>query len=97
MDTGTLTPRSNDTVEAMRFSGGFDHPDGFASVLIVRINRAGDACLTLQYRTDHLSGKEMIWSVMLDDGQRNALAAMLGRYQPRTYERFDDDAEKEKL
>ena len=92
MKTGTLTPRTNKTVDAMRFSGGFAQPDGFASVLTVTVNQSGDACLTLEYRTGvpgNDSGQVQMWSVTLNDHQRNALGAMLSRYQPRDYERFE--------
>lgn len=86
MEKGKLTPRSNDCVDAMRFSGGFGQPDGFASVLDVKVNRGGEVCLTLAHR---VSGDERIWSVMLTDSQRHALAAMLASYKPRTFERYE--------
>lgn len=86
MRTGKLTPRSNNCVDAMRFSGGFGQPDGFASVLDVKINEGGEVCLTLTHREN---GNESTWSVMLTDSQRNAMAAMLGEYKPRTFERYD--------
>lgn len=85
MNKGTLTPRSNNEVEAMRFSGGFGQPDGFSSVLTASIRTSGEACLTLEYEN---GGHIHQWSVMLTDEQRNALSALLGRYQPRLYERI---------
>lgn len=49
MQIGNLTPRSNDPISSMRFSGGFGQPNGFASVLTASVNKASDACLTLDY------------------------------------------------
>jgi len=86
MEKGTLTPKSNSCVDAMRFSGAFGQPDGFASVLDVTVNQGGEACLTLTHRVNY---DEKVWSVMLTDSQRNALAAMLGEYKSRTFERYD--------
>lgn len=87
MNTGKLTPRSNNTVEEMRFSGGFAQPDGFASVLNVKVNKAGDACLGLTYRSGIMGeDREKSWSITLTNEQRIVLAGMLGRYQPRIYE-----------
>ncbi len=80
MDTGNLTPRSNDTVTEMRFSGNFGQPDGFGSVFTAKVNTAGEACLTLEY------GEGKQWSVMLTDSQRQALASMLGIYKPILFE-----------
>ena len=87
MDTGTLTPRSGTVIDAMRFSGPFDQPDGFASVLTVTIRRSGEACLTLNYRSP--LNVENMWSIMLTEDQRNALGNMLCQNQSRTYERFE--------
>ena len=78
--TGNLTPKSNDTVKAMRFTGNFGQPDGFGSILTVRINKKGDAILTLHYISE---GKEGLWSVMLNQEQRFALSRLLS---PATYE-----------
>ena len=83
MNTGTLTPRSNDSVDEMRFSGGFGQPDGFSSVLTVSVRRSGDVALILNYR---VHGNEQMWSVMLTNEQRNVLAEMIGRYQPTLHE-----------
>lgn len=85
MNKGTLTPRTNDEVEAMRFSGGFGQPDGFASVLTASVRQDGGLCLTLEFRPGpgDASG---FWSVMLTNEQRRVLAALLGRYHPRLYE-----------
>jgi hypothetical protein len=86
MDKGTLTPRTNKEVAAMRFSGNFGQPDGFGSVLLASIRESGDLCLTLDFL---LNGKEMMWSVMLTNDQRTALAGFLNRYHPRLYEVCD--------
>jgi hypothetical protein len=83
MFTGKLTPRSNNIVDSMRFSGAFGQPDGFGSVLDVIVNKAGEACFTLHY-------EERMWSVTLTNEQRNALAKMLSNYQPCLYESYKD-------
>jgi hypothetical protein len=85
--TGTLTPRSNDNVEEMRFTGAFGQPSGFGSVLTVSVRRSGEACLTLNFSPDSGDKKDHMWSVMLTNEQRNELSALLGRYQPTLYER----------
>lgn len=86
MKTGKLTPKSGDVVDAMRFTGAFDQPDGFGSVLDVTVRRSGDAYLTLTYR---MHGAEHVWSIGLTEPQRNALAQMLSQNQSRTWERYD--------
>ena len=98
MNVGTLTPRSNDEIRAMRFSGNFGHPDGFESVLTVSIKKSGEVALTLEYKSN-CDNQINLWSVIrrffypsvsitlqLTDGQRNILGAFLCRYQPRLYE-----------
>ena len=85
MNTGKLTPRSNDCVRAMRLSGGFGQPDGFASVLDVKVNKAGEACFHLTYLIDY---KEHAWGVMLTSTQRKALAGMLLAYEPQVFEHY---------
>jgi hypothetical protein len=47
METGNLTPKSNDTVLEIQYTGAFGQPDGFGSVLTCRIARSGDATLAL--------------------------------------------------
>ena len=89
MKTGTLTPRSNNCVEGMRFSGDFGQPDGFGSVLAVRINEAGQACFALTYK--NMDGSESSWAVTLTDSQRDALAVFLAEYKPRLFERYQRD------
>ena len=84
--TGGLTPRSNDGVGEMRFSGGFGQTDGFASVLIASVRRSGEACLTLHYTAN--SGP-MVWSVMLTNQQRYVLADFLRSYDPVLWEAID--------
>ena len=91
MNTGKLTPKSNTTVAAMRFSGNFAQPNGFGSVLTVKINEAGDAALTLVYKG--VNDGEHMWSVMLDNTQRAMLANFLLSYKPRTYETIDPSEE----
>ena len=88
METGKLTPRSNDTIDRMRFSGGFGQPNGFGSVLEVIVNSAGDATFSLTYRmgVPH-DDSERSWAIILTNEQRHILASMLGAYKPRLYER----------
>jgi hypothetical protein len=91
METGSLTPKAEDVVEAMRFTGNFGQPDGFGSVLKVEVRQSGSAALTLMWRDD-ATGNEMQWSVMLTDDQRQALGQFIGRYQPRLWERVLEPA-----
>lgn len=86
MFTGNLTPKSNDKVVAMRFTGAFGQSDGFGSVLNVEINKAGHASLTLFYNPP--SGATF-WAVELDSEQRRALAVLLMTYEPKTFERYE--------
>ena len=81
MYTGQLTPKSNSTVNRMLFSGSFDQPDGFGSVLNVSVNEHGHATLTLCYKNIR-SSEEHIWSIILDNEQRRALSKMLVSYEP---------------
>jgi hypothetical protein len=90
MEKGKLTPRSNNLVAAMRFSGGFGQPDGFASVLTVRINTAGELALTLCYRHDVGDRQEHMWSVTLTNEQRVELADFLSLYEPTLWEQFKE-------
>ena len=92
--SGNLTPRSNTTQVSRRFSGGFGQPDGFGSVLDVKVNKSGDLCLTLHYRTDfpdNPNAKHM-WSVTLTNEQRKNLAEMIGNpdLEPTLWEDFQD-------
>lgn len=86
MNTGTLTPRSNDTVNEMRFTGNFGQPDGFGSVLTVSIRKDGAVCLTLTWK-DLLGDEEKTWSVMLTSDQRPVLAQLLDSYNPKLWEK----------
>jgi len=90
LNTGELTPKSNSKVDAMRFSGALGQPDGFGSVLDVTINVAGDATLTLQWKQGlgDKQGAINMWSVTLNERQRDALGQMLCKYQTRHYERY---------
>jgi hypothetical protein len=84
---GTLTPKSNETVDEMRFTGTFGQPDGFGSVFVASVRTSGEACLSLYWSTGNFGGKlDYFWSVMLTNEQRNALSELLGRYQPRLFE-----------
>jgi len=74
LPSGNLTPRSNSDTFCRRYSGGFGQPDGFGSVLDVRVNKAGDLCFTLYYKTGFPSSPNM-WSVTLTNEQRKNLGA----------------------
>jgi hypothetical protein len=88
---GTLTPKSREIVDEMRFSGNFGQPNGFGSVLIAQVRRDGEACLSLHYSTGNFGEKlDHFWAVMLTNEQRNALAEFLGAYQPRLWEKTRD-------
>ena len=87
MQTGNLTPRSNNTIDEMRFTGNFGQPDGFDSVLVASVRKSGDACLTLTYCMDVGDREERIWSIMLTNEQRLVLAKLLNEYKPTLYER----------
>lgn len=91
MQTGNLTPRTNCTIDAMRFSGDFGQPDGFGSVLDVQVKKSGEVCFTLTYKMQPQSAEEHMWSVTLTEEQRRALAGLLVKYHPRTYERYEPD------
>jgi hypothetical protein len=86
MEHGTLTSRSNGTVEAYRFTGQFGQPDGFGSVLTARVKTDGRLVLTLVYLSVDV---ERTWTVELDTYQRGVLGQLCNRYQPRLYERID--------
>jgi hypothetical protein len=85
METGKLTPRANDTVSAIRFSGNFGQPDGFGSVLLVQIRMDGRAVLTCTFR-DITGTKEEQWSIDLTNEQRNVLSTFLFNYKPVLFE-----------
>ncbi len=87
MVKGKLTPKSNDTVHEMRFSGGFGQPDGFSSVLNVRVNKAGYSYLTSTYR---MNGVDHTWTIELNNEQRKTLAELLTRYEPTLWEEVND-------
>jgi len=91
METGNLTPKSNNCIKACRFSGNFGQPDGFGSVLNVRVNRNGDVALQLNYRSD-IDGQEKLWTVMLDNEQRKKLIEIIsmGEDEPRKFEEYKD-------
>jgi hypothetical protein len=84
MDTGGLTPKSNNIVAAMRFTGNFGQPDGFGSVLEADVRESGDGCLKMIWRD--ANNTEHQWSVMLNEQQRVALAGMFSRFLPKHYE-----------
>ena len=83
--TGGLTARSNNSEVAFRYSGAFGQPNGFGSVLEVKVNSSGDLALTLHYKTD-LDKQDHLWSVMLTNEQRKHLAELLGSYDPVLWE-----------
>lgn len=85
MKTGKLTPRANDTVSRIRFSGSFGQPDGFGSVLEADQRESGEVALTLFYK---MNNSDHMWSVMLTNEQRKALGKFLFEYEPTLFERF---------
>jgi len=87
MNTGTLTPRSNNNICTTRFSGGFGQPDGFASILEARVKQDGGLCLTLTYRM--VDSQEHTWSIELTNEQRGALIDAISGYEPRLWEEID--------
>ncbi len=86
METGNLTPRSNNTVAGARYSGSFGPVNGFGSVLEVTINTEGKTTFTLHYSADFDGKKEHMWSVILDNEQRRHLSDMLKSYEPKLIE-----------
>lgn len=85
---GNLTPKSNNVVEEMRFSGSHAIGNGgHGSVLVADVRTSGEACLSLHYSTGSFGDKlDHFWAVMLTNEQRNALAEFLQRYQPKLFE-----------
>ena len=81
MNTGNLTPKSNDTVLYQKYTGNFGQPDGFGSILELKVNTNGDLCLTLHYTT---LGDKKMWSVMLNNEQREHMAEVISKenYHP---------------
>ena len=84
MKTGNLTPRSNDEVKTVRYSGNFGQPTGFNSILEASVRGSGEASLGLVYRG--LDGGEQTWTVMLTSEQRRHLANLLNSYEPTLWE-----------
>ena len=87
MKTGNLTPRSNNLVAGMRFTGAFAQPNGFGSVLSVEIKTDGRAVFTLTYKKINDESEHM-WTIELDNEQRSKLAAHLSKHQPTLYEYY---------
>ncbi len=85
MNTGTLTPRANSTIKAMRFTGAFGQPDGFGSILEAAIRTDGRAVLTAKWKDTN----EHQWTVELDNEQRKTLAALLACYEPTMSEEVE--------
>lgn len=90
MYTGNLTPRTNTTIEAIRFTGSFGHPDGFGSVLEAAVKEDGRLVLTLSWKT-YPDPTVRIWTVELDNAQRGVLAKLTAAYQPMLYECIPHD------
>ena len=89
MDTGNLTPRSADVVCDARFSGDFDQPDGFSSVLKALVRTSGAICLQLTWRSPFLADRnkeEQTWAIELTNEQRKALGQLLLSYDPVLWE-----------
>lgn len=86
MFTGNLTPKDNDTVKEMIFTGSFAQPNGFGSVLTARINTEGNLELSLTFTTDFGSSKETMWGIILNCEQRRALGNLALSYEPVHFE-----------
>ena len=84
MKTGNLTPKSNNEVKTVRYSGTFGQPDGFGSVLEVSIRASGEVSLCLTYRG--VAEKENSWGTMLTHEQGKHLANLLNSYEPILWE-----------
>lgn len=80
MKTGGLTSKSNKLVCGMRFTGSFDQPDGFGSILEATVNTHGHANLKIIKKDGNT------WSIILDNQQRKAIADLLVRYEPILFE-----------
>lgn len=85
METGNLTPKSNNTVANMRFTGEFGQPGGFGSVLGVRLNNAGHVDFNICSRGWN-DDKEKSCHCNLNNEQRKALIKMLSSHEPVLYE-----------
>ena len=85
METGNLTPKSNNDILKMRFTGSFWQPDGFGSMLNIVVNKHGN--LTLGITTKD-QDKETSWNVILDSAQRIALGNAIVQYEPVLYEEY---------
>ena len=90
MQTGKLTPKSNDIKRCARYSGSFGPQDGFGSILEATVNTGGEVCLSLIYKTDHYGSKENIWGVMLTNEQRKHLSKLLASYEPTLWEEINE-------
>ena len=90
MRTGKLTPRTNNTICAARFTGSFGQPNGFGSILEAAVREDGRLVLTCIWK-DHLdNSKECMWTIELDSAQRNKLVDLVGQYQPIFVERMEE-------
>lgn len=79
---GNLTAKTNEVVEAMRFSGTSSD-----SVLIASQRANGEACVSLHWSTGNFGSKlDHFWAAMLTNEQRIALGEMLLRYKPVLFE-----------
>lgn len=84
MNSYELTPRTNNTINKMVFTGAFGQPDGFGSVLEVEIKQDGRLVLICTYRL-HGSEHDHVWTIELDNEQRVALGEFIPTYSPRLY------------
>lgn len=89
MKTGNLTPRSNNIVKSVRFSGSFGQPDGFSSVLVASVSRSGSLELNLTFR-DYNGSNERFWAVRLTNDQRRRLGQLCIEYEPVQFEEIVD-------
>ncbi len=92
MKTGLLTPRTNNTIRAKRYTGGFGQSNGFGSVLRVDVRQDGRLNLCLTYKeTINDDSRERTWNCELSNEQRKDLAGWIGEYDPILVEDIPND------
>ena len=88
LPVGNLTPRSNTPEVEMRYTGSFGQPDGFGSILDVKVYSSGELCLKI-HNVD-ADGKSRSWAVQLTSEQRKHLAATLIQFEPVLWEEIKE-------
>jgi hypothetical protein len=83
METGKLTPKSNDTVCARRYTGSFGQPSGHGSILEAIVRRDGRLVLTVKTNLGDM------WTAELSNEQRKDFVAWAAPYEPVLWEDID--------